>query len=78
MSALCPNPEQSCDDCIADFIFDHPGVEVWRHTPHAYCECPWIGTPTGGGDDVCVGCRERRDLAAEFRRLMDGMPRRAA
>lgn len=69
MSTLCPEPEVSCDACIDEFLDRHPGVETWEHTLH-YCECPYIATPVDGGENVCVGCGERRDLAAEFDRVL--------
>ena len=37
---LCPNVGLHCDDCVADFIFSHPGVEVFRHTAHLPCDGP--------------------------------------
>ena len=71
MSALCPNPDTGCDACVDAFLDEHPGAELFQHTAH-WCECPWIADVTGAGDgsaDVCVGCREPRDIIAEWRRM---------
>ncbi len=77
-ASLCPSLDRSCEDCIADFLAEHPGLEVFRHTRHL-CDCPMVANPPDDlMDTLCVGCEEARDLWAEFHRLMDGMPRRAA
>jgi hypothetical protein len=68
--SLCPSPDLGCDECVDTFLAEHPGAETWRHTTH-HCDCPWVASPP---DDaratVCVGCGERRDLAAEFDRVL--------
>lgn len=66
---LCPYPDLACDLCVEAFLDEHPGAEVWQHVYH-YCECPMVATTDGG--DVCVGCGDHRDLAAEFRHLAKG------
>jgi len=73
MGALCPNLEQSCEDCIADFVFDHPGVEIHEATCHLFCDCPMVASPPDDQlDNTCVGCGEKRDLWAEFWRGFSG------
>jgi len=75
---LCPNVGLHCDDCVADFIAEHPGVEVFRHTAHLLCDCPFVAASDYDyTETVCVACGSRRDLYAEFDRLMDGAPRKA-
>ncbi len=70
---LCPHPELDCDACVQEFFAEHPGLELWRHTNHLHCDCPMMAHPP---DDftatVCVGCGEKRDLAAEFAHGMAG------
>ena len=65
MSALCPQPDLSCDACVETFLDAHPGAELFEHTYHN-CGCPWLADT--GEAEVCVGCGERRDLGAEWRR----------
>lgn len=68
---LCPNPEQPCEDCIADFIAEHPGAELFKHTFHS-CDCLWIADT--GEADICVGCGELRDAGADWlRRRKEGV-----
>ena len=73
----CPNLDQSCDDCVSDFIFEHPGVEVWEHTLHL-CDCPYVASDAETGDDTCVDCGKRRDLVGEWEHFWAGRPKRAA
>jgi hypothetical protein len=76
-ATLCPNLEQPCDDCIADFIYDHPGVEPYQHTLHL-CECPWVAWDIERDIETCVGCGKPRDLVGEWEHFWAGRPKRAA
>ena len=72
---LCPQPDLECDACIETFREEHPGVEVFVHTYHALCDCPWVAHPADDFTDeatVCVGCGEKRSLQGEFNRFMRG------
>jgi hypothetical protein len=64
---LCPNPDVPCDFCVQAFLDAHPGAEVWTHTYHL-CDCPMVASLTDE-TEVCVGCREKRDVWAEYNRL---------
>lgn len=72
---LCPNPDLDCDACVDEFVAEHPGVEVFRHTYHLFCDCPFIAW-SDDLPDTCVGCGERRDMYAEWQHFWAGRPKR--
>ncbi len=61
----CPNPDLTCAECIELLLDEHPGAETFTHSYH-WCECPTIAVV--GDAEFCVGCREPRDIVAEWRR----------
>ena len=67
----CPEFELTCDECVAEFVDDHPGLDVWEHTYHI-CECPMVACDADN-HECCVGCGEPRDL---FRECMASYPER--
>lgn len=62
----CPNPDLTCAECIEQLLDEHPGAETFKHAYH-WCDCPHIAVVDD--TEFCVGCREPRDIVAEWRRM---------